>query len=130
LARRPHVAPADLAGAALVVTESGCSYRELFLRTLADAGVRPPSVVAFESVEAVKHCVMAGMGVTLLPAVTVTHEVAAGRLAAVRWVGPEYQLMTQLVRRDGQWISPAMRAAVRLLRDMVGEASAVAVDTG
>jgi len=34
------------------------------------------------------------------------------------------------VRREGQWISPAMRAAVRLLRDMVGEASAVAVDTG
>jgi len=106
------------------------SYRELFLRTLADAGVRPPSVAAFESVEAVKRCVMTGMGVTLLPAVTVTHEVAAGRLAVAPWVGPEYRLMTQLVRRDDQWLSPAVRAAVRLLRDMVGEASAVAEDIG
>ncbi len=130
VAQRPRVAPADLAGEPLVVTEAGCSYRELFLRTLTDAGVHPPEIAAFASVEAVKHGVMAGMGVTLLPAVTVAPEVATGQLAAVRWTGPEYRLMTQVVRRAGHWVSPAVRAAVHLLHASVGDRTGLAGDNG
>lgn len=78
LTRSRRVLPEDLAGVALVLTEVGCSYREVFLRSLADAGVRPPSIATFASVEAVKQCVTAGMGVTLLPAMTVMPDVEAG----------------------------------------------------
>ena len=83
----------------MVLTEVGCSYREVFLRTLADAGVRPPSISTFASVEAVEQCVMAGMGMALLPAMTVVPEVAAGRLGVVPWAGPEYRLVTRIVLR-------------------------------
>ena len=121
LIRSPRVLAVDLAGVALVLTEVGCSYREVFLRTLADAGLRPPSIATFASVEAVKQCVMAGMGVTLLPAMTVVPEVEAGKLDVVRWAGPEYRLITRIVRRADEEAPPTVRAAMGLLREFAGE---------
>jgi len=121
LTRSPQVLPQDLAGVALVLTEVGCSYRELFLRTLAGAGVRPPSIATFASVEAVKQCVMAGMGVTLLPTMTVMPEVEAGRLCVLPWAGSEYRLVTGIVLRADEEAPPTVRAAMALLREVAGE---------
>ena len=121
LTRSPRVLPEDLAGVALVLTEVGCSYREVFLRTLADAGVRPPSIATFAGVEAVKQCVMAGMDMTLLPAMAVVPEVAAGLLGVVPWAGPEYRLVTRIVRRADEEAPPTVRAAMMLLREVAGE---------
>ena len=121
LTRSPRVLPEDLASVALVLTEVGCSYREVFLRTLAEAGVRPPSIATFASVEAVKQCVMTGMGVALLPAMAVVPEVDAGRLGVVRWAGPEYRLVTRIVLRADEDATPTVRAAMGLLREFAGE---------
>jgi len=121
LAYCASVTPADLAGEPLVVTESGCSYREVFLRTLEECGVYPASLSTFSSVEAIKHCVIAGMGITVLPQATAAAEILSGRLAVVRWAGPDFSLTTQVVMRQRQTLSPAARAILRLLHETVGE---------
>lgn len=116
LTRLPHVGPGDLAGEPVVVTEAGCSYREMFERTLADAGARPATSLEFGSIEAIKQCVMAGMGITFLPEVTVTAELAQGWLVALPWTGPEHTVMTQIAWHKDKWLSPALRAFIDLTR--------------
>lgn len=64
---------------------------------------------------------MAGMGMALLPAMTVVPEVAAGRLGVVPWAGPEYRLVTRIVLRAYEEASPLVRAAMGLLREFAGE---------
>jgi len=123
LAGRTRVDPADLARQPLVVTEAGCSYRELLLRTLREEGVYPASLSTFSSVEAIKHCVMAGMGLTLLPRTTAAAEIRSGRLSVVSWTGRDFSLTTQVVVRRKQTLSPAARAMRRLLHEVVGERS-------
>lgn len=119
LTRLPRVEPRDLIGEPVVATETGCSYRRLFERTLVDAGAHPDVTLEFGNIEAIKQCVMAGMGITILPEVTVATEVAQGRLVALPWAGPQYRIVTQMAWHKDKWLSPALRAFQDLARAML-----------
>lgn len=107
LASHPVVTPEDFVGETLLLTEPGCSYRMMFEQALGIAGVQAPQVEFF-SVEAIKQCVQAGLGITLLPAMAVQDELAAGALVALPWSGPAFPVVTQLAWHQDKWLSPAL----------------------
>jgi DNA-binding transcriptional LysR family regulator len=100
------VEPADLRGEPVILV-GGCSYRAWFQRTLNAASVYPSINLAMNSVEAIKQCVMVGMGITILPAVTVSAELAEGKLAALNWT-EEFVAVTQMLWHKDKWLSPAL----------------------
>jgi len=110
LAQRSRVTATDLEGEPVLLTEAGCPYRALFEGALAEVGVHPVTSLEFGSVEAIKQCVIAGLGLAILPAMAVAAEVAQGRLAALPWAGPDFTLITQVVWHHDKWLSPALRA--------------------
>lgn len=128
LAGAPCVQPADLAGEAILLTEVGCTYREMFTRSLAAAGVYPTTTLEFSSIEAIKQCVMAGMGITVLPAVAVAAETEQGRLVALRWAAPNFQMVTQMVWHKDKWLSPALQALLNLSREVLAPPAPQRVD--
>ncbi|MBX3001794.1 MAG: LysR family transcriptional regulator [Caldilineaceae bacterium] len=119
LAKQPEVYATDLKGEPVLLTEATCSYRRLFEDALAQADVRPVTELEFNSVEAIKQCVIAGMGIAVLPEVAVTREIAAGEIAALNWWGPSLSVAMQLVWHKDKWISPAMHAFARMTREML-----------
>jgi DNA-binding transcriptional LysR family regulator len=119
LAGRVGISPADLAHETILLTEAGCAYRALFERALATAGVAPREIVEFSSVEAIKQCVAAGMGLAVLPGVAVERELANGQLAALHWAGPSLEVVTQMVWHARRWQSPALRAFLQMGRDLL-----------
>jgi DNA-binding transcriptional LysR family regulator len=119
LAGARSVCPIDLQGEALVLTEAGCGYRSLFERSLAAVGVRPGATFDFSSVEAIKQCVIAGMGIAVLPEVAVRAEVAGGRLVPLRWSEPVMQVPIRMVRHKDKWLSPAITAFMEVAREML-----------
>jgi DNA-binding transcriptional LysR family regulator len=110
------VGPQDFTDETMLLTEAGCTYRSRFLALVNDAGIYPHSLFEFGSVEAIKQCTLAGMGVAVLPMMTVAREVADGRLLPLSWRGPALTMATQLVWHGGRWLSPAMRAVITLSR--------------
>jgi DNA-binding transcriptional LysR family regulator len=122
LASANHVSPADLDGEPMLLTEAGCSYRAQFERVLARAGARPASTLEFGSVEAIKQCVMAGMGITVLPRMAVHAELARGELSALRWCEPGFRATTQLLWHKGKWQSPALAAFLATARELLAAA--------
>jgi DNA-binding transcriptional LysR family regulator len=112
------VSPHDLTDETMLLTEAGCTYRSRFLALLNDAGVYPHTLFEFGSVEAIKQCTLAGMGVAVLPEMTVTREMADGRLVPLPWQGPALTMATQLVWHGARWLSPAIRTVIALARDI------------
>ncbi len=110
----------DLASAQLVGTEPGCPYRDLFEGELREQTGTPPPFMEFGTIEATKQGVAGGLGVALLPAVTVARELAAGTLVRLDWE-PPFTLWTQLAWRSGKRLAPQVRLfveqAVRLVRE-------------
>jgi DNA-binding transcriptional LysR family regulator len=117
LASRSTVKPADLVAQNLLLTESGCSYREKLDRALALANIRPANVTEFSSVEALKQCIALGMGIGLLPEIVVARELRQNRLKALHWIGPSLDIVTQILWHKDKWISPAMAAFMELVKD-------------
>lgn len=115
LTRAADVGPRDLEGEEVLLTERGCSYRSLFERALAAVGVQPVTTLEFDSIEAIKQCVMAGMGISVLPEIAVKQEIEQGRISVLPWNIPDFQVVTQMVWHKEKWLSPALRSFIELL---------------
>jgi DNA-binding transcriptional LysR family regulator len=118
LARVDQVEPADMEGETVLLTESGCSYRALFEYSLAVAGVQPATTLEFSSVEAIKQCVMVGMGISILPEMATRAEVEQGKLVVLPWRLPDVQVMTQMIWHKEKWLSPALGAFIDTAANM------------
>jgi DNA-binding transcriptional LysR family regulator len=120
MAAAEQVGAAELADEPILLTKSGCGYRALFIRTLTLAGLRPSTALEFGSVEAIKQCVAAGLGVAALPAIAVAHELAEGRLVALRWADGEMELTTHASWHTARGRSPNVRAFLEVVRESIG----------
>jgi len=110
LATRKKIGASDLADQQILLTDPSCSYRTLFERTLLAQGARVSKFQEFASVEAIKQCALAGMGVAILPEIVVKDELNRGALVALRWPNERMYVYTQLVRHKDKWYSPVMQA--------------------
>jgi DNA-binding transcriptional LysR family regulator len=115
LTRKASVRPSDLAGQTLLLTESGCGYRNKLDRLLTLQNVRPGNITEFSSVEALKQCIAAAMGIGLLPGIVVSQELRRRQFKALRWAGPALDIDTHMMWHKDKWVSPAMAA----FRDLV-----------
>jgi DNA-binding transcriptional LysR family regulator len=114
--------PEDLRDEVVLLPEApdaGCAYRGQFERQLADRHVTPRDSLEFASIETVKQCVVAGMGVSALPSVAVDADVAAGNLVRLPWRRP-FEVWTQVVWNDRRSLTPAMTAFVETAREAFG----------
>ena len=127
LAKLRIVKPADLAGQMLLLTEAGCGYREKLDQVLALQNIRPGNVTEFSSVEAIKQCVIAGMGLALLPAIVVSRELRQHQIKALHWAGPSLDIATQVLWHKDKWVSPAMAAFQELMQETLEDAETAGV---
>ncbi|WP_062309369.1 LysR family transcriptional regulator [Alicyclobacillus sendaiensis] len=118
LVGHPKLRPGDLKGDTVSLLEAsvlllveaskgGTSYREVFEQQLVRMGVRIHRSMEFSSVEAVKQCAMAGLGIALLPEIAVGEELKAGKLVQISW--NDLAIPSFLAWREGRWMSEAIR---------------------
>lgn len=121
LAVSSFVGPSDLGGETVLLPEapqSGCAYRGRFERQLAEGGIVPRETLEFQSIEAIKRCVGAGMGITVLPTVAVEAELAGGDLSELGWQEP-IRVGTLMAWNQARWASPALRAFLKTAREVL-----------
>ncbi|MGW2745137.1 LysR family transcriptional regulator [Streptomyces sp. NPDC001450] len=112
------VTTADLTRQPLLATEPGCAYRDLFEREL--TALKPVEFMEFGTIEATKRAAAAGLGIALLPEVTVAAELAGGSLVRLGWE-PPFTLRTQLAWRSGKRLPAHARLFVEQARRLVAE---------
>ncbi|MHB1628513.1 MAG: LysR family transcriptional regulator [Bacilli bacterium] len=120
LTRMSIVHASDLEGETILVTEPGCSYRSMFEQSLAAAGLQNPKI-EFASIEAIKQCVISGLGITLLPNMAVVQEIQQGQLSPLSWSDPGFPVVTQMCWHKDKWMSPALQAFIDVARRFLRE---------
>ncbi|QNP75953.1 LysR family transcriptional regulator [Streptomyces roseirectus] len=103
----------ELRAVPVLATEAGCAYRDLFEEQLGG------EFLEFGTIEAIKRSVGSGLGIALLPEVTVAEELARGDMVVLPW-RPSFTVHTQLAWRSGRLLPAEVRLfvdeAVRLMR--------------
>jgi DNA-binding transcriptional LysR family regulator len=118
-ATRGRVRLHELAQERLILFDRASSYYELTSSLIRQAGVVPESVIELDNVEAAKKMVAEGLGVALLPRMSLAAELRARTLRPVRIVGapPVRRPIVALRRRDaGAPIGPVADFLAMLLR--------------
>ncbi|KAB7709024.1 LysR family transcriptional regulator [Bacillus aerolatus] len=108
----------DLKHATLLLTEDGCSYRNMFEESLNSFGIYPLDKIEFASIEAIKQCVIAGLGVALLPEMVVKKDIKEGRLKELPWKSSSSPLYTQIAWHKDKWVTPPLDEFISLTRKM------------
>jgi DNA-binding transcriptional LysR family regulator len=105
----------------LFLTERGCGYRPLLEAHLDRSGVRPGHTLEFDSVEAIRRCVEAGLGVALRPEAWLTEPTASSPLVPMDWFAPGFEVATQLIWRPSPWQGPALAAMIEASQISIGQ---------
>lgn len=95
----------DLQDESLILTEEGCTYRAMLLRTIKEYGISCKLSFEFGNLEAIKQCVIYGLGIALLPRIVVSEEIRKGQLTAAALVHPAFRFYTQMIYSKKKWVS-------------------------
>ncbi|CAF1776645.1 HTH-type transcriptional regulator GltR [Bacillus subtilis] len=90
----------------ILYTEHGCSYRTYFEEYMKHQGLVSENTFEFWSVEAIKQCVLCGLGISLLPLITVQKELQENKLSGL--IMDETRIITQMAYHKKRWLSTAM----------------------
>jgi DNA-binding transcriptional LysR family regulator len=100
----------------IIVLRIGCSYRQRLEEILARRGVVGLRHLEFGSVDAILGCVIAGLGVTLLPKRVVSLARREGQII-IHELPPEESLVdTVVIRRHDAYVSSALNAFLECTR--------------
>jgi len=113
-ARKRSVTIAEAGREPFLFFERGSSYHSLIYSMFLRAGVVPESAMELDSMETTKHMVEAGLGVAVLPVVSITRERESGTLVPV-----ELRDMEQPAQREIGVHVPRNRALARPTRDLL-----------
>lgn len=110
LARRKDITFANLANETFLLREQGSGTRLLMQRLFLDAGLNPNIGMEIGSNETIKQAVMAGLGIALISAHTVSVEVRDRRLVAFDVKGTPIIRQWFVVKRQDKRLLPAAQA--------------------
>lgn len=120
LVQRGSLCPEDFQGETFLLTEKGCPYRTLFDRIIKQQEIHESMAnLEFSSAETTKQCAMAGIGIAFLPAIAVKAELERGELISLPWKMPNTRFATQMVWHKDKWLSPAIKAFLKLTREFI-----------
>ncbi|ACT04532.1 LysR family transcriptional regulator [Paenibacillus sp. JDR-2] len=116
-ANRPRIELQDLSGVELIMSEESCVYRGMFEKVLRESGIAFTALFELGNPEAVKQCVVNGLGLALLPRMVVAEDIRQGRIAALPFTHPEIRFDLQYMIHPRKWMSQPLQAFIALLRE-------------
>lgn len=108
--------PAQLATKALITTEPGCSYRVAAEQHFAGHALKLSPKQNFSNVEVIRRCLLARMGIGLLPRCVVEEDIEQNRLAVQPVLDTPYHFHSAVIWPQGASVSPRLRALLEVVQ--------------
>ncbi|WP_342513538.1 LysR family transcriptional regulator [Sporosarcina sp. FSL K6-1522] len=117
LLAKSEISPKELEKETFLLTESGCSYRTLLEDSFRSVEVYPKNKFEFGSIEAIKQCVIAGLGIAVLPEMAVEEDIRLGKMKELAWVNTLSPVFTQIAWHKDKWMTPPLQALIELTHE-------------
>ncbi|WP_199620756.1 LysR family transcriptional regulator [Paenibacillus alkalitolerans] len=99
----------------MLYTEKSCSYRSVFEEYLKMEGRTSVTKVELPSIEAIKKCVLCGLGKSFLPCFTIKDEVERGELVELPSNAENYPISIFVSVHKNKWRSTTVDAFLNLI---------------
>lgn len=121
LLEKSTISTKDFENETLLLTELGCSYRTIFEELFRAEGVYPINKIEFVSVEAIKQCVIAGLGIAILPAMVVEKDIQEGTMKELVLKSTISPVFTQIAWHKDKWITSPLQQFIDATRASFAE---------
>ena len=102
----------------IFLPKADCGYRMPFEQSLMLERTEPALTLEFNSIEAIKKCVAAGLGVTIIPEIAVRDELSRGELIRLDW-SEASEVGVLMIWHKEKWISPTLGAFMDIVRKVI-----------
>lgn len=105
----------NLAGHTLLLPDGYSGYPMDLKILLEREGVKANTIMEFGSLEAIKHCVKSGLGISLLPKIVVEEDINRGELIKLNWTDTPIDIQALMLFHREKWLSPALLALEKII---------------
>lgn len=119
LAKKKTIKTKDLNGQTIILPKHDCGYKMTFEKILAEEKIEYASKMEFNSVEAVKQCVIKGIGISVIPEISVKNEIKNKKIAVLPWADELLETSVIMIWHSKKWISPALARFMDYARKVI-----------
>lgn len=119
LAMKNKIQVQDLKGETIILPKHDCGYKMMFEKMLVEQNIKTASKMEFNSVEAVKRCVMKGIGISIIPRLSVRDEINAGKLTVLPLAEEILETCVLMIWHKNKWLSPTLTAFMDCARKTI-----------
>ena len=116
IANKKNLLIEDIVSETLLLTEQGCSYRTQLENALQNHQFCLNRQIEFVSIEAIKQCVISGLGIAYLPKMVVTKELQNNQLVTFPFPTYTKPITTQLAWHKNKLLTPHLLNFIDLTR--------------
>lgn len=98
----------------MILSGENCALRRFFIRFLEAKGIAPVHQLEFSSMEAIKQCVVNGLGVSLMPFISVESLLDEQKVKMIPCDEPLF-FYAQIVYHKNKWLSRAHKKFIELM---------------
>lgn len=104
-----------------IINEPQCIFRQMFESTLRKRGITIDSTIELLSIESIKHCVAANLGISYLPRFTVERELLSGALREIPFSETPASITAICGYHSGKCVSPGMKVFLECMEEFIVE---------
>ncbi|MCP4344018.1 MAG: LysR family transcriptional regulator [Desulfobacterales bacterium] len=109
----------DLEGESVFLPKHDCSYKMLFEQIMTEEKVDSATIMEVNSIEAIKHCVIKGIGVAMMPVIAVKQEIEQKKLVVLPWSEENLETAILMIWHKDKWISPMLQGFMDTVREVM-----------
>lgn len=116
-----HTIPSmeEVNGECLIFSETNCSLRRFFEGYLIEKGIQTGNHLEFTSMEAMKQCVASGLGISLMPYISVEGHLRDNKMKVIKSSCENLMFYGQISYHKNKWLSKAHRKFIEMLLEDV-----------
>ena len=119
LSEKSSVSMQNLEGESVLLAKHDCSYKMQFEQMLMEEKLKSVSIMEFNTIEAIKKCVIKGLGLTVMPEIAVREEIAQKQLVILPFSEEFMETAVLMIWHKDKWVSPTLRAFMDISREMI-----------
>ena len=102
----------------IIYNEKDCSYRRAFEKYLDSQQIIANNTMELWSIESIKQCVKTGLGISILPEITVKEDIEKGNLQAIKFDSIDRKICSLLVYHKNKWLSKPLSEFINICKNI------------
>ena len=109
----------DLTGQSILLPKHDCSYKMVFEQILTEEKVDSATFIELNSIEAIKHCVIKGIGITIIPMMSIAQEIEQQKIVILPWSEEQLETAILMIWHKDKWLSPTLQAFMDTAKEVM-----------